>query len=393
MLNLLEKYEKKLVDQGLCDSGTPLLAGLDADMEFNRQDPWHDMVGKIFAELDINSLIVSKMAEPYHSMWKHLAAELPPDGGTIRPRDNETRTFLHGIPVRRDFTAKTIIETLKHNKAVVFPDHALVTFGTISPEQAFVVYSSVCFAGFVKFCSDLVLQARSGNADEQRIRIALDAARAAAGHIHGKPVMEDAFRGPFASPRHVRDAMSAAGSLVVNCRMVDSFMGNISILHDDILYITQTAASLDELTGCIDPCPVDGSSTVGITASSEFSAHMNIIRTTGYRAILHGHPRFAVIGSLDCDDTACPLRGRCHVECPKKRFLAGIPIVPGESGTGSRGLCHTVPAAMAKNGAAIVYGHGLFAAGKTDLNDAFSKTRDIELSAIDIYMKKLSRDL
>ncbi len=95
--------------------------------------------------------------------------------------------------------------------------------------------------------------------------------------------------------------MSQAGKQVVADRLVDSFFGNVSYCLNHILYISQTGAALDELDGCIDPVPLDGSTSAGITASSELSAHLEIIARTGCRAILHGHPRFSVILSMDCD--------------------------------------------------------------------------------------------
>ena len=58
--------------------------------------------------------------------------------------------------------------------------------------------------------------------------------------------------------------------------MVDSYFGNISYRDGNTIYISQTGSSLDDLAGCIDPCPVDGSTCAAITASSEYSAHRDI---------------------------------------------------------------------------------------------------------------------
>ncbi|MCK5685154.1 class II aldolase/adducin family protein, partial [bacterium] len=160
--------------------------------------------------------------------------------------------------------------------------------------------------------------------------------------------------------------------------LVDSYFGNISYLFEDIIYISQTGSSLDELAGCIDPCPLDGSSCAGITASSELVAHHEIYLRTSNRAILHGHPKFSVILSMDCDRVDCPNSGQCHIKCSEQRYINDIPIVPGEVGTGTTGLCHTLPPAMKRNRGVIVWGHGLFTVAEDDYKLAFKHLLDIE---------------
>jgi len=183
--------------------------------------------------------------------------------------------------------------------------------------------------------------------------------------------------------------MEEAGGATVDCRLVDSYFGNISCLFNEILYISQTGSSLDELRGCIHPVPLDGSSCVGITASSELSAHRAIVADGAHRTVLHGHPKFSVILSLACEEKNCELWGQCHLRCPRPRQAAGVPIVPGEVGTGPHGLCHTVPPALDGQRGVIVYGHGVFTVGKTDFNDAFSALLEIENACREAYFASL----
>ncbi len=171
---------------------------------------------------------------------------------------------------------------------------------------------------------------------------------------------------------------------------MDSYFGNISYRLGDTIYISQTGSSLDELAGCIDPCPMDGSSSAGITASSELTAHSEIYRRTDNRAVLHGHPKFSVILSMDCDEQACPDRGRCHIKCAKKRYINDIPVVPGEVGTGPTGLCHTLPPAIRGRRGAIVWGHGLFTVGRNDFNEAFQHLLAIENMCREEYFRRVS---
>jgi ribulose-5-phosphate 4-epimerase/fuculose-1-phosphate aldolase len=180
-------------------------------------------------------------------------------------------------------------------------------------------------------------------------------------------------------------SMIEAGKITVDFRMVDSFFGNISYRSNDAIFISQTGSSLDELSGCIDRCPLDGSSCAGVTASSEFSAHRRVYELKNCRAILHGHPKYSVIMSMICDKQDCVKRGLCYRECEEPRFVGGIPVVPGEVGTGRFGLCNTMPQALAGNKGAIVYGHGLFTTGERDFREAFSGMIEIETQCMKQY--------
>lgn len=392
MERLLRKYAEKLARQGLCDEGAPLLGGLDAELIWNRADPVCGMLEQVVSSLNINSILFARPAEPYFSILNHLAAasrgRAPQCGDAIHPQDCETRTFLHDIPVSSEFSAPAIVAALKKRKSLFIPGRGIVTFGTVSPEQAFVTYSSVCFAGFVKFFSDHLSAAADrrpspapgglvGRAFEwyEKFMVGIDAGTSL-------------IQGPLPNRETVLSAMVQAGKLIVDSRMVDSYFGNISYRLGDTVYISQTASSLDELAGCIDACPLDGSSCAGITASSEYTAHKEILCRGQDRAVLHGHPKFAVIRSMYCEKKDCPCRDRCYKECPEERFVRDIPIVPGEVGTGPSGLCHTLPPAVTSRRGAMVYGHGLFTVGKLDFRDAYAHMLGIEKMCLEEYAAK-----
>ncbi|MCG2733421.1 class II aldolase/adducin family protein, partial [Pseudodesulfovibrio aespoeensis] len=381
MKALCDKYARKLVGQGLCEADTPLVGGLDAELEWNKPDPRIATLAPLFDLLPINSLVFARPAEPYAGIIDFLASPEPeaPPVTSLRPEDTETRTFLHDIPVCREFTAQAMAVALSRRKAVIVPGQGIVSCGTVSPEQGFVFFSSTLFACFVLFFSRYLAEARHG-APNQRFRAAFEAAVARlAAPRHDLPGLTTS---PLDTGDAILAAMTEAGRAVVGHGLVDSFFGNISCRLDDTIYISQTGSSLDELEGCIDACPMDGSSTAGLTASSELTAHEDVYRLGDARCILHGHPRFSVILSMDCDRQECPDRGKCHVKCTQCRTVEGVPIVPGEVGTGPFGLCNTLPQALTgtrgeKRGA-IVYGHGLFTLGKVDFRDAFASLMDVE---------------
>jgi ribulose-5-phosphate 4-epimerase/fuculose-1-phosphate aldolase len=379
---LLDKYARKLVAAGLAEEGTPLLGGLDVELLWNRPDPACAELEKVFEGLAINSLLFAQPAEPYRSLIDYVARHA---AGPIRPRDSETRTFMHEIPVIHAFEPDEMIAALKRKKSVVIPGQGIVACGTVSPEQAFVSFSSVCFACFVKFFADYLTHLRADRISEEERRIFQRAVARLAALPQESPAL---MAGPFASEAQVRSALSEAGRVTVAYGLVDSFFGNISCRFGNTLYISQTGSSLDELEGCIDPCPLDGSSCTAITASSEFVAHRGLVLCTGMNAVLHGHPKFAVVLSMDCDRRHCGAREACHTRCPEKRFVGDVPIVSGEVGTGPYGLCHTVPAAMAGHRGVIVYGHGIFTMGRHDFNEALANLLAMERMCREEYLRR-----
>jgi len=384
MEKLIRKFAAKLADQGLCRQGEALIGGLDAELTWNRDAPETAVLEKLFRDLNINSILFARPAEPLDSIMNYLAGARETDTSAIYPEDCETRTFIHDIPVCFDFSAEAIVQRLKKRKSVFIPGKGVVTFGIVSPEQAFITFSSVCFAGFVKFFADCRYALNRGEKlDGRRRRIlfdAMDAYDRFLSSISRKPLMQ----GPFPDKETVIAAMAQAGRMTVASRMVDSFFGNISCRFRDSILISQTASSLDELEGYIDDCPWDNSRSTAITASSEYTAHRSIFELRDAATILHGHPKFSVIMSMICDDLDCDRRGRCHVECDRERSVGEIPIVPGEVGTGPTGLCHTLPPAMTGKGV-IVYGHGLFTVGQTDFRDAYQHLVDIEKMCFNKY--------
>ncbi len=387
MESLIIKYTNKLVSQNLCNPKDPLFGGIDDTVIWNRKSPDIPVLEEIIKSLNINTILYSPVKEPYKSIINYLAENSTINNNTIFPDDTETRTFLHDIPVSHAFNSDNIIEALNKRKGIIIKDKGIMTCGTVSPEQAFVTFSSICFSCFVKFMTDFYYHTTgatklTGNPE----KIAANAVSIYENFISGikdQPIIT----GPFQSPDDTIAAIIEAGLLTVRSGMVDSFFGNVSAKFKDIIFISQTGSSLDELAGTIDPCPVDNSTSNAITSSSEFSAHKSIYRLSRTATILHGHPRFSVIISMLCDDMNCANRGLCHINCSKERFMQDIPIIPGEVGTGEKGIATTLPPALKGQGA-IVYGHGLFTTGTTGFREAFLNLLDIEKKALIEYKKR-----
>lgn len=411
MRGLLDKYAAKLARAGLApdappEHGGPLLAGLDDELVWNLDTPrpFEDRrvaaLEPLFEKLSINSLVLAQPPEPHAGIIAHLAQEALFNGGAnaaIQPQDCETRTFLHDLPVVETLDTDALLQALSRRKGVIVlrsgsaNTPTVLAHGSVSPEQGFVTVSSICFACFVKFFADALFLARQKNAPPPSLARALKTAVGTLPPLATEPPR--LMPGPFRDVETVYLALIEAGLATVEHRLVDSYFGNISYLHDEVLYISQTGSSLDELAGHIDPCPLDGGSTAGLTASSELSAHLDALARSGAKAMLHGHPPFSVILSLDCPHLDCPNKGRCHLDCREAREACGTPIVPGEVGTGPFGLCHTLPPALERSSSAIVHGHGVFALGREDFNQAFASLLRVERDCREACLQRLPLDI
>jgi len=382
MLKLLNKYAQKMVVHGLCSAGAPLIGGVNDSVVWNRTDPQTAELEKVIAGLNINSLIFARPVEPFFSILNYHCRQSTHE---FIPEDTETRTFLHAIPVARTLTAAEIVPLLQKRKGCVVEGQGIISFGTVSPEQAFVVFSSIIFSAFVKFFVDYAYALNTGTPDEEAAKMLPAVLTAYDRFLPDLPAVE-LEPGIFSAPDEIMRAMIQAGQTTVDARLVDSFFGNISYFANDSVYISQTGSSLDELQGCIDACPLDDSACTGITASSELLAHRDIYLAGGNRAILHGHPKFSVIMSMLCFEPGCKNRGQCHIRCHKSRFIGDIPIIPGEVGSGPRGLSNTLPPAVRGRRGAIVYGHGVFTVGRRDFRDAFTHLTAIEKQCREAYL-------
>jgi ribulose-5-phosphate 4-epimerase/fuculose-1-phosphate aldolase len=383
MNQIFRTTENKLINSGLVDPNTPLMGCLSAHLEWNRTDRNIPELENLFKQLNINALIFSQPAEPYRSIIDYLAET---SNGTIAPNDCETRTFLHDLPVLFRFSLNSVVSILKTRKSVIIPGQGIITHGTEGLEQAYVTFSSVCFACFVKFFVDFLFLTKKGHVEKKLRQIFDRVVRKLDPPVSFRGSL---IKGPLNSKKRVLEAIQEAGRLTVEHRLVDSYFGNISFRHGQTLYISQTRSSLDKLKDAIAPCPLDGFSRASITASSELPTHLEIVRYTDNKAILHGHPKFSVILSMDCDIKECTCRRECHLACPHERFVCGIPIVSGETGSGPHSLCNTVPEAIREHPGVIVYGHGLFTTGKTDFNQPFNNLVQIENNCRTEYFNRI----
>lgn len=340
---------------------------------------------RVLSRLSCVGLLVARPSLPFA---EYLVGRAPRAESAVVPRDTETRTFLHDIPFLRrgelgGDPAPALARILSARKGVIAEGVGILAVGPVTVEQAYIHFSSVFHGVYVKYLQDLLSEGfhlpgeAEGFADfsERWLR---------------PPTCDGlSFReGPLSDPEEILEEIAAVGRYTVERGLVDSFFGNISCFADGVIYISQTAASLDSLRGCIDPVPLEATSTAGITASSELPAHRRIYETSRARTVLHGHPRFSVVMSLFCEEPSCPVKD-CWKECEKVRYLGETPIVAGEIGAG--GLAKRVPPVVASHGKAIVYGHGVFTAGERDFAGPFRAMVEVENACREEYFRRLRR--
>jgi ribulose-5-phosphate 4-epimerase/fuculose-1-phosphate aldolase len=312
------------------------------------------------------------------------------DTSRIVPRDTETRTFLHDIPfLRREELGQNaparIAALLGTRKGMIAEGLGIVAAGAVTVEQAYIHYSSIFHAAFVKYLLDVLSEGFRLPGERE----AFEAFR----RNWLRPLSAEglAFRnGPLEDREEILKEIAAVGRYTVERGLVDSFFGNISLRAGGTIYISQTSARLDDLSGRIDPVPMDNSSTTGITASSELLAHRRIYEESAGRTILHGHPKFAVAMSMVCEEKGCAITD-CWRDCDKVRRLGDTPVVAGEIGAG--GLARRVPPVIAAPRKAVVYGHGVFTLGLTGFADAFRAMVDVENRCRREYFRRLSPKL
>jgi ribulose-5-phosphate 4-epimerase/fuculose-1-phosphate aldolase len=381
MLDQIAKYSAKLVADRAAAAGAVAFAVQDDRLITAGAAGLAPLAGEVLSRLTCVALVAARPSLPFADL---LVARAGASEARIEPSDTETRTFLHDIPFLRQGElcqepAARMAALLANRKGVIAEGVGIVATGTITVEQAYVNYSSIFHSTFVKYLQDLLADGfllpgeREGFERFRREWL--------------RPLDAEglAFRGELARTDAILAEIETVGRYTVERGLVDSFFGNISCRLGDTLYISQTASSLDELAGCIDPVPFDNSSTCGITASSELLAHRRIYEETGARVILHGHPKFSVVMSMLCEEEGCAVTD-CWRDCPQVRLLGETPVVAGEIGAG--GLAKRVPPVIGRTGAAVVYGHGVFTVGE-DFGEAFRALVAVENWCRQEYFRRL----
>ncbi|MCF8094064.1 MAG: class II aldolase/adducin family protein [Desulfobacteraceae bacterium] len=383
MQQKIAPYETRLYKNGLAAPGTAVFGTFEKALEWNSSTPACEVLKPLFSAFKAGAILYAQTAEPYAAALNYLAQTCP--DCVIRPRDSETRMFLHDLPVAEGFDTESLSRALKKRNCTIVKGRGVVACGRDAGE-AYVNFSAACFSGFVKFFSDTLQASRTGDIGKPRAKAFSTACK----HLPPPSVYEGGLKnGPFKTKDQAHKAIIEAGKEIVSRGLVNACFGNISYRIGNTLYITASGSFLDELEDEVLEANIKDGSCMNGKPSSELPAHLEIAASTDFRAVLHGHPLFSVIMSMDCRQGNCQHQGSCHLDCPVQREISAIPIVPGETGGGPYGLCNTVPPAVKKSKAAIVYGHGVFTCASEDFGNALGRMATIERICRKIYFERL----
>lgn len=373
MKGQLEKYAARLLRDRSVAPGGCALAARDGLVAGEGEPALARLAADLLSRLPCAAVLAGRPSLPFADFLVRRAAR---GEGRIVPGDSESRAFLGDIP----FLARTcgaqglparLAALLSCRSGAVAEGVGIVSTGADTVEQAYVHYSAVFHATFLKYLEELLREGFGVAGEAEALRAFRDAwpAPATGGALPFRP-------GPLADRGEILDELAAVGRYTVERGLVDSVFGNISCLAGGVIHISRTGASLDDLEGNVVAVPLAGSGPAESAASSELPIHRRIYETGAARAVLHAHPRFTVLLGMLCGETGCAVTD-CATACDRVRFLPGnAPVVGGE--TGAAGAAGRIPGTAVSHGIAVVYGHGVFAVGRDGFAEPFRSMEQLE---------------
>jgi len=319
-----------------------------------------------------SDIIEFLLAEPYSTISGYF---LDNKFKEIVPVDSESGLFLPLIPVSERSDSNDL-KALISKHGIVIPSKGTILAGREqSSEHPLILFSIACFSLFVKFFHLILRKKNEGKLKAEDFeyidRIRMHEYRYTPSSTGKKWIFDE---------HNIPDRITAAGRSIVSDRLVDSIFGNISALEEGHVFISKAGSFLDDLENQVVKVPLNGTIGSSINPSSEVEVHRNIYKASRYTHIIHGHPLFTVILSLDKKGTGDTLLLHSG---------ESIPVIDGEDESGNSNLPGSVPSVIQKNGNAIVKGHGIFSAGEKSFSNTLQNMKDIENYCRDEYFRRL----
>lgn len=319
--------------------------------------------------------------DPYNLILEYF---LSSDKDKIASKDSESKLLIPEIYIRENDNDIPEIVSSNDSGAAILRDKTIIVWTKNGSELIPVLYSTVCHSLFLTFFSIMVDKRNEGvlsKSDIYRVLQIRDKLIDGSTDLSvGNPLILN-------NKKNGVENVEITGRNLVSSNLVNSFFGNISFRMGDEIYISQTGSYLDDLKGNIIGCSLKGDDNCEKRASSELPSHRKIYEKTDYNLIIHGHPKFTVILSMDCKVPGCKKSENCFSFCKHERSLFDIPVISGVTGSGKFGLDKVLPETIKRFGKAIVYGHGIFIAGKNDFSKAFFEMLRIERICKKEYFK------
>lgn len=153
--------------------------------------------------------------------------------------------------------------------------------------------------------------------------------------------------------------------------LTSSHGGNMSVRVGDRIIIKRRGAQLGRLKASdfVETSLYKKDSGL-IRASTELIVHRNIYLKTSALAVIHTHPRTAIVLSMSRDEII-------PIDNEGSYLLHKIPVVAAEYASGSQEMADVVADALREYKVIMLRGHGSFAIGQT-LEEAFHWTSTLE---------------
>ncbi len=292
----------------------------------------------------------------------------------IYPVDSESRLFLPKILIGGEAAEIENIAKSKNPGALILNDGTVSVWSKKDSVDLSVIFTTVCYAIYIVFYTSMKIKKRNG-VKFSTVESAIIHNTGERKKMIGEKIFDDVKFSNF-SERGITGYMEEAGKVICSLGLVNSFFGNISLRTGERIYISESGSYLDHLEGKIIKCDLKRSRCSN--SSSEYPSHRKIYLKTDYNIIIHGHPVFTVIESLDCDykhqkKSICRLYA-----CDHNRNIFQVPVISGKTGGGKYGLDKFLPAVINNYGMAVVCGHGVFIAGNDNYGDLIKRMINFE---------------
>ncbi|NTW99396.1 MAG: aldolase, partial [Geobacteraceae bacterium] len=231
----IAKYTAKLISDGSAQAEQIAFAAQDDMLISVGKSTLAALSESILARLNCIALVAAAPSLPFADFLIQRSAIHEHE---IVPRDTETRTFLHDIPILRKSemssdSAEAIATLLGNRKGVVVEGIGIIAAGSLTVEQAYINWSSVFHSTYIKYLEDLLENGFMLTGEEavfNRFRNDMLA-----------PLSTDGLefrQGPLIEKQAILEEIARVGRYTVQRRLVDSFFGNISYSNKKLIYIS-----------------------------------------------------------------------------------------------------------------------------------------------------------
>ena len=157
MHDQIRKYRAKLTEDRSAIPGLIAFAAQDDTMIWAGEESLSKIAAETLSQLNCLALCAARPALPFAEFLLRRAGL---DEHEIIPRDTETRTFLHDIPLLRSSEMSEdgsvdIARLLGNRKGIVVEGIGIVASGALTVEQAYINWSSVFHSTFIKYLEDI----------------------------------------------------------------------------------------------------------------------------------------------------------------------------------------------------------------------------------------------